>query len=702
MEFTTLDDFSREMKSRRDKKIFGLLAKQNLRAVEEAKCYLSFPIADRDKIFAISLKLQEEHKKNVTDILAAVDLNDEANFQDLKCHLQTLFQTLQNFDQNQEVIQKAPKQRRTKSPPSTRFFLSDRLLDKSLKQMNKPAVEIKDEKQRVKKKRAKREMDDDIAGTPTRAKKAKISEENSLADRFLADVFEANLERTSAANGKVCEKCFDTDNFNTISCSGEHCGKRFHKECMNETQNCGDCPSEKLCSYCNLEIKQDDKTVECKKSDCTRSYHADCLKNYPLLRKTCPQHFCHTCKDGKHDRVASCIKCSVAYHLDVYCLPAGTQVLTKTQIICPRHKAAEEMVIQKQEKNVGWCCECYEGGDLILCDGCPRSFHTGCHQPEHQASTEEKFFCCNCTEGKLPTYYSIVWAKVGRFRHWPAFVMLPYIVPYTVEKVKRFARQFCVRFFGTYDYFYVTSEQVIPFEPNRYDIESLCITSPAKKLEFAYNTAIKEAFDMNDILKQEYQKPTFNKPKPFHKISINRVVPPLVLKKPNKDDPNICNCSRDDTNPCGKDSSCINRALFIECDLSCPTGDKCQNMKLRKREGVELKVVKTAKCGFGVVCNEDIEERDFIAEYVGELINQKEFEARMEKKQNDKLFYFHSVATNIYVDAEYYGNYTRFINHSCDPNCVSRKIIVDGNIRIAIISNQFIKAVSYFFLKKVV
>lgn len=51
------------------------------------------------------------------------------------------------------------------------------------------------------------------------------------------------------------------------------------------------------------------------------------------------------------------------------------------------------------------------------------------------------------------------------------------------------------------------------------------------------------------------------------------------------------------------------------------------------------------------------------------MIDQKEFTKRMNKKEKRKHFYIITVGGGKYVDASFKGNSSRFINHSCNPNC---------------------------------
>jgi SET domain-containing protein len=42
------------------------------------------------------------------------------------------------------------------------------------------------------------------------------------------------------------------------------------------------------------------------------------------------------------------------------------------------------------------------------------------------------------------------------------------------------------------------------------------------------------------------------------------------------------------------------------------------------------------------------------------------------------------------VDATRYGNQARFINHSCDPNCISKILVINGHKHIVIFAQRFI------------
>jgi len=63
-------------------------------------------------------------------------------------------------------------------------------------------------------------------------------------------------------------------------------------------------------------------------------------------------------------------------------------------------------------------------------------------------------------------------------------------------------------------------------------------------------------------------------------------------------------------------------------------------------------------------------------EYVGEVVDPKEFERRVKSyaKNDVKHFYFMALRGDTIIDATMRGNISRFINHSCDPNAVTAKV----------------------------
>lgn len=72
---------------------------------------------------------------------------------------------------------------------------------------------------------------------------------------------------------------------------------------------------------------------------------------------------------------------------------------------------------------------------------------------------------------------------------------------------------------------------------------------------------------------------------------------------------------------------------------------------------------------------QDVKSGDFIIEYVGEVIDDEEEEKRLKQyyENNEKSFYIMQSDSDTYIDARNKGNISRFINHSCEPNCIFQK-----------------------------
>ncbi len=84
--------------------------------------------------------------------------------------------------------------------------------------------------------------------------------------------------------------------------------------------------------------------------------------------------------------------------------------------------------------------------------------------------------------------------------------------------------------------------------------------------------------------------------------------------------------------------------------------------------------------GYGLFAQEVIPEMICVGEYVGIV------KKRDRKKDNDNSYIFEyaidTLDTGYVIDAEKQGNHTRFINHSDDPNLLSRWLLIDGLPRI--------------------
>ncbi|KAK3154602.1 hypothetical protein QOZ80_2BG0192750 [Eleusine coracana subsp. coracana] len=176
------------------------------------------------------------------------------------------------------------------------------------------------------------------------------------------------------------------------------------------------------------------------------------------------------------------------------------------------------------------------------------------------------------------------------------------------------------------------------------------------------------------------------KPPPYTPIKRNIYL--IKKKRANvRVDTGCTNCRSDSS--CKEDCEC--RGLYMSCSKNCRCSDLCTNRPFRKDK--KLKVVKTNRCGWGAVALEPLEKGDFVIEYVGEVIDDATCEQRLwdMKLRGDKNFYMCEISKDFTIDATFKGNISRFLNHSCEPNCKLEKWQVDGETRVGVFTSRSIE-----------
>ncbi|XP_057217686.1 histone-lysine N-methyltransferase EHMT2-like [Triplophysa rosa] len=106
--------------------------------------------------------------------------------------------------------------------------------------------------------------------------------------------------------------------------------------------------------------------------------------------------------------------------------------------------------------------------------------------------------------------------------------------------------------------------------------------------------------------------------------------------------------------------------FLFECNHACSCWRTCRNRVIQNGLKVGLQVFRTEKMGWGVRVLQDIPEGAFICEFAGEIISDGEANAR---DDDSYMFNLENKVGQVYcIDAQFYGNVGRFINHHCDPN----------------------------------
>merc|ERR1712025_122471 len=57
---------------------------------------------------------------------------------------------------------------------------------------------------------------------------------------------------------------------------------------------------------------------------------------------------------------------------------------------------------QVQQEHQDYCEVCQQGGEIILCDTCPKAYHLVCLEPELEEAPEGKWSCPHCEEHGAP------------------------------------------------------------------------------------------------------------------------------------------------------------------------------------------------------------------------------------------------------------------------------------------------------------
>ncbi|XP_053362977.1 histone-lysine N-methyltransferase 2B [Clarias gariepinus] len=117
--------------------------------------------------------------------------------------------------------------------------------------------------------------------------------------------------------------------------------------------------------------------------------------------------------------------------------------------------------------------------------------------------------------------------------------------------------------------------------------------------------------------------------------------------------------------------------------LELPMAMRFRHLERTSKEAVG--VYRSAIHGRGLFCKRNIEAGEMVIEYSGIVIRSVLTDKR-EKYYDGKGIgcYMFRIDDFDVVDATMHGNAARFINHSCDPNCYSRVINVEGQKHIVI------------------
>ena len=111
-----------------------------------------------------------------------------------------------------------------------------------------------------------------------------------------------------------------------------------------------------------------------------------------------------------------------------------------------------------------------------------------------------------------------------------------------------------------------------------------------------------------------------------------------------------------------------------QCDGS------CRYCRVEAGSDVDVCIFRTASTGWGVRANAPIARGQFVEGYSGELCPVNGTPPDEGSRDNWYVYCANIDADNMVayeINARHFGNFTRFINHSCEPNLVSVKMFTE-------------------------
>lgn len=128
-------------------------------------------------------------------------------------------------------------------------------------------------------------------------------------------------------------------------------------------------------------------------------------------------------------------------------------------------------------------------------------------------------------------------------------------------------------------------------------------------------------------------------------------------------------------------ATCPNVTALMECDKRCKGRNKCNNQDSQSNFSWsdKLEVVFINKAvGVGLKAKVSLGIGEYLGQYTGEALSHEECSSKQDSKYIFQLSKEEDYCPVWAIDSSYYGNYCRFVNHSCDPNSESEIWIANG------------------------
>ncbi|KAL3039241.1 hypothetical protein AAZX31_01G175000 [Glycine max] len=168
-----------------------------------------------------------------------------------------------------------------------------------------------------------------------------------------------------------------------------------------------------------------------------------------------------------------------------------------------------------------------------------------------------------------------------------------------------------------------------------------------------------------------------------------------------------CHCAKSQCRsrqcPCfAADRECdpdVCRNCWVSCGdgtLGIPSqrGDnyECRNMKLLLKQQQRVLLGRSDISGWGAFLKNSVGKHEYLGEYTGELISHREADKRGKIYDRENSSFLFNLNDQFVLDAYRKGDKLKFANHSPDPNCYAKVIMVAGDHRVGIFAKERICA----------